>query len=85
MNYPEMCYANDIYKNCIILKWGEAGYYPTDYPKGGYTDEVIDELNQRAGITHAEWKAMQICSMANPADWKAHYEMCVERYRKVEK
>ena len=80
-NYPEMLYSHDMENNCIILKWGESGYYLTDYPKGGYTDKVVDELNARAGITPFERMAMEMCSIAsqeNPnLDWKKHFDECL--------
>ena len=82
MNHPEMCYSNDYANNCTIVKWGESGYYRTDYPAGGYTTEVIDELNARMGITPAEKRAMVCCSMVaqdNPnLDWEKHYTMCMK-------
>jgi hypothetical protein len=76
---PELCYALDVTKGpdkgrAIIIKRGESGYYPTDWPDG-YTQEIIDELNKRCGITKAQAEAMHIGSMfgwdvpaANP-DW----------------
>ena len=83
MKHPEMVYSNDFNNNCIIIKWGESGYYKTDYPEGQYTDDLIDNLNELCGITRAERDAMVLCSMAagfNPAlDWEKHYQMCLER------
>lgn len=77
--YPDMIYSHDLYNNCTIVKWGESGYYKTDFPEGGYTDEVIDELNGKLGVTPKMRRAMEICSMAaqnNPAlDWRKHYDM----------
>ncbi len=84
MNHPDLLYANDIENNCVILKWGESGYYPTDYPKGKYTDDVVDELNASLFDNDLEAarkarEAMQICSMVaqdNPnLDWEKHYKM----------
>lgn len=82
MNHPEMCYSQ-LYNNCIIIKWGESGYYKTDYPEGKYTDEVINEMNARAGITPAQRRAMECCSMvaqSNPnLNWEEHYQMIVNK------
>lgn len=79
MNHPEMIYSHDASNNCIILKWGESGYYETDYPKGQYNDDIINELNSDRGYTANERKAMEICSMAaqnNPnLNWNEHYNM----------
>ena len=82
MNHPEMCYSNDYANNCTIVKWGDGGYYRTDYPTGRYTTDVIDELNAIMGITPEEKRAMVCCSMVaqnNPnLDWEKHYEMCMK-------
>ena len=76
--FPETVYSHDINNNCIIIKWGEPGYYKTDYPEGGYTDEIIDEINMGADIVPAQHKAMEFCSMAaqsNPnLDWENTYK-----------
>lgn len=81
--HPETCYSNDLNNNCIIIKWGEAGYYKTDYPKGVYTDDVINDMNANGDVTPEMRKAMVICSIAasnNPnLDWDAHYEMIMGR------
>lgn len=86
MKHPEMIYSHDINNNCTIIKWGESGYYETDYPKGGYTDEIINELNDQRGFTPNERKAMEICSMAaqnNPdLNWENHYDMVLEMLNK---
>ena len=81
MNHPEACYSRDHENNCTIIKWGEGGYYRTDYPKGKYTDEIIDEINANGGITPIQRRAMECCSIVaqnNPElDWERHYEMCL--------
>lgn len=86
MKHPEMIYSHDINNNCTIIKWGESGYYETDYPKGKYTDDVIDDLNSQVEITSMERKAMEICSMAaqnNPnLNWEKHYSMVLEMLNK---
>ena len=86
MKHPETIYSHDINNNCTIIKWGEAGYYKTDYPEGGYTDDVINKINAERGFTPKERKAMEICSMAaqnNPnLDWEKHYNMVLKMLTK---
>lgn len=86
MKHPELVYSRDINNNCTIIKWGESGYYKTDYPEGGYTDSVINELNGKLGVTPNERKAMEICSMVsqnNPnLNWEEHYNMVLEMLNK---
>ena len=86
MKHPEMIYSHDINNNCTIIKWGESGYYETDYPKGKYTDDVIDNLNSQVEVTPMERKAMEICSIAaqnNPnLNWEKHYSMVLEMLTK---
>ena len=83
MEHPNFCYSHDLENNCTIIKWGESGYYKTDYPEGKYTDDIIDEINDLAGITPKMKDAMVCCSIAaqsNPnLDWDVHYEMIMER------
>ena len=82
MKHPETCLSHDINNNCTIIKWGESGYYPTNYPEGEYDDDIINELNTRRGITPQMRNAMECCSIAaqnNPdLDWEKHYQMCLE-------
>jgi hypothetical protein len=60
---PERCYAlNAITTACVILEKGMSGYYTTDYPQG-YTQEVIDKLNESLGVSKAQAQAMFIGSM----------------------
>lgn len=86
MKHPNYCYSNDTRDNCIILKWGESGYYKTDYPEGKYTDDIIDEMNADGGISKVERGAMECCAIAsqgNPnLNWEEHYKMCLDHYNK---
>lgn len=86
MNHPETCYSHDLSNNCTIIKWGEGGYYRTDYPEGKYNDEVVDKINARADVTPQMRRAMEICSVcaqSNPdLDWDKHYEMIMRRQAK---
>ena len=86
MNHPDTIYSRDLNNNCIILKWGESGYYRTDYPEGKYTDEIIDEINSRMfdgdiEMAHKVRNAMECCSIAaqnnSNIDWESHYKMCL--------
>ena len=80
MKHPNFCYSHDMNNNCTIIKWGEPGYYKTDYPEGGYTDEVIDEMNLKGGITPEQRKAMELCSIASQQkhlNWESHYALCM--------
>ena len=81
MEHPEYCYSHDMENNCTIIKWGESGYYKTDYPEGQYTTEIIDEINARADITPMMRVAMECCSMVAQSDpdldWEKHYAMCM--------
>lgn len=83
--YPECCYSHDIYNNCTIIKWGESGYYRTDFPSGQYDDSIVNELNKNSGVTPQMRRAMEICSMAsqnNPnLDWENHYDMIMRRLK----
>ena len=83
MNHPDSCYSHDMENNCTIVKWGESGYYLTDYPKGGYTDEIIDEINAEGGISRKQRKAMEFCSMcaqSNPNfNWEETYAEFMQR------
>ena len=82
MTHPDYCFSNDHMNNCTIIKWGESGYYMTDYPKGKYTNEIIDEMNSDRGVTPQQKEAMVCCSIAaqsNPnLDWEDHYSMILE-------
>ena len=83
--YPKYCYSHDLYNNCTIIKWGESGYYKTDFPQGKYDDSIVNELNEDGGITPKMRRAMEICSMAaqnNPKlDWKKHYDMIIGKIK----
>lgn len=82
MKHPETCLSHDINNNCIIIKWGESGYYPTNYPEGEYDDDIINELNARRGITPQMRNAMECCSIVAQdkpnLDWGKHYQMCLK-------
>lgn len=64
-----------------IIKWGESGYYPTNYPDN-YTQEMVDTLNERIGVSKAEAHSMEMCSRANPDNWEEHFNKCMNIYNK---
>ena len=82
MNHPETCFSHDLYNNCTIIKWGEGGYYKTNYPEGEYNDDIVNELNSRRGITPQMREAMECCSIVAQnkpdLDWEKHYQMCLK-------
>lgn len=60
---PKICYGLDtIEHRAIIIKRGDMGYYKTDWP-AGYTQDMIDELNEMLGVTREQAEAMYIGSM----------------------
>ncbi len=62
-NLPDVCYTfmPEAGGVCAIKK-GQKGYYPVkDYPN--YTQELVDRLNQRLGVTKAQEMAMVSGSM----------------------
>lgn len=60
---PEMCYALDeVEKRVILIKRGEQGFYKTNWP-AGYTQEMVDKLNEKIGVTKAQAEAMIAGSM----------------------
>lgn len=67
-----------------IVKFGESGYYKTNYPEG-YTQETVDTMNERLGLTKLEAEAMKITSMNQGLSgeaWAQHYEMVLESLEK---
>ena len=58
-NLPDFCFANDIVEGdkIIILKYGESGYYPSNY----IGDAM--EHNDKIGVTKYQMEAMRVGSM----------------------
>lgn len=78
---PDACYSiNDANGKCILIKWGEQGYYDPDFPKG-FTKDHVNKLNSQMGISAVEAEAMKICSMANISTdkWPEHYTSVLEK------
>lgn len=86
MKHPECVYSHDLENNCTYIVWGESGYYTTNLPKGKYTDDVIDWMNDRRSISPKQRKAMELCSIAaqnDPnLDWEKHYEKIMKTLSK---
>ncbi|MFZ5856739.1 MAG: hypothetical protein ACOYZ6_07910 [Chloroflexota bacterium] len=59
---PQMAYAiRPMTGEVIIVKFGEDGFYPTDY--GVQSSEWVKEQNEKLGIDEATAEAMAMCSM----------------------
>ena len=79
--YPDVCYSLNVAdEKCVLIRWGEQGYYDPDFP-AGFTKEQINELNSKMGISENEAEAMKICSMANISSdkWPEHYVSILEK------
>ena len=80
MNYPEMCYVYiEVGMEIGIVKWGESGYYKTDYEHNSNNEELVIKLNSQLGVTEHEAEAMKILSMNkgienNDGEWKKKFE-----------
>lgn len=86
MNYPEMCYIYVERSMGIgIVKWGEAGYYITNYD--GKTQEnikLVDKLNTQLEVSENEAEAMKILSMNSSIDknieeWQKKFDDIIKR------
>lgn len=93
ISHPDTIWSHDYLNNCTIVKWGEGGYYRTDFPEGGYTEEVIDEINAPAfggdiRMARMVRKSMESCSVAaqnNPRlNWDEHFAECMKLYERRE-
>ena len=89
-NHPDTCWVWLVGNDIGVVKWGESGYYRTDYPSGKYTEELVAELNDKSGYTRTEIEAMQMCSMAyipqTEEAWNKHFQTCcdiIDRHNEV--
>ncbi len=65
---PQMAYAiRPMTKEVVIVKFGEDGFYPTDY--GVQSSEWVNEQNEKLGIDEATAEAMAVCSVFG--NWEA--------------
>ena len=63
---PKECYSTlPSTGEIILIKRGDKGYYPADYPDAGPEENrrVVEELNGRNGVTKAQEAAMQAGSI----------------------
>ena len=85
MNYPEMCYVYvEVGMEIGVVKFGESGYYRTNYEHRTENEELVKELNAKLGVTDAQAEAMKILSMndsvqGNEAEWKKKFDEIVKR------
>ena len=63
---PETCYSTLANTGeIVIIKRGESGYYPTDIPAKDIAEakEIVDEMNEKGGVSKAQAEAMKVGSM----------------------
>ena len=63
---PETCYSTLANTGeIVIIKRGENGYYPTNIPAKDLAEakEIVDEMNEKGGISKAQTEAMKVGSM----------------------
>ena len=66
---PNECYGkNDMTGEIIIIKKYVNGYYPTNYGQVENAEEIINELNEKLGVTYEQRKAMEMRSVFG--NWK---------------
>lgn len=85
-NYPDMCYVFvEVGAEIGIVKWGEKGYYRTEYASGKLeNEELVNQLNSKLGVEENQAKAMKILSMndsidGNEIEWKAKFDDIIKR------
>ena len=60
----ELCYVYLETDSTIgVVKFGESGYYKTNYGADKCNEELVDKLNEQLGVSKAEAEAMKILSM----------------------
>lgn len=89
MNYPELCYIYvEAGAEIGIVKFGEKGYYQTEYTLHGSTnEELVKKLNKKLGVSESEAEAMKILSMndsidGNTEEWQKKFDEIVKRINK---
>lgn len=85
-NYPEMCYIYvESSMGIGIVKWGECGYYITNYDKKTQQNiQLVNKLNSQLGISENEAEAMKILSMngsieKNDEEWQKKFDEIVNK------
>lgn len=85
MNYPEMCYVYvEVGAEIGVVKFGEKGYYQTEYDSSQSNEQYVKKLNSQLGVTENEASAMKILSMndsidGNIEEWKRMFGEIIER------
>ena len=89
MNYPELCYIYvEVGAEIGIVKFGEKGYYQTEYTLHDSTnEELVKKLNKQLGVSESEAEAMKILSMndsidGNTEEWQKKFDEIVKRINK---
>lgn len=89
MNYPELCYVYvEVGAEIGIVKFGEKGYYQTEYTLHDSTnEELVKKLNEQLGVSESEAEAMKILSMndsidGNTEEWQKKFDEIVKRINK---
>ena len=89
MNYPELCYIYiEVGAEIGIVKFGEKGYYQTEYTLYDSTnEELVKKLNKQLGVSESEAEAMKILSMndsidGNTEEWQKKFDEIVKRINK---
>ena len=84
MNYPEMCYVYiEVGSEIGIIKFGESGYYQTDFGSSAAHKDYVKTLNEKLGVSEKEVFAMKTLSMnksidGNVAEWKRLFTSIIE-------
>ena len=90
MNYPEMCYVYvEVGMEIGLVKWGESGYYRTEYESNSENEELVKKLNAQLGVSDNEAEAMKILSMNNVIEgnsekWKILFEDIITHIKEKE-
>lgn len=75
---PELCWSVQPSTNeLVIIKRGVKGYFPQREENAKYPVENLDILNERLGVTKAQYRAMQSGSMFGwdtPASNPSNYD-----------
>ena len=85
MNYLDMCYVYiEVGSEIGIVKFGESGYYQTDFGSSAAHKDYVNKLNEKLGVSNKEAFAMKTLSMnksidGNTAEWKRLYSDLVNR------
>lgn len=86
MKHPDISYVFiNVTNELGVVKWGESGYYPTNYGNH-FNQKLVDNLNKKLGLSEEESTAMRYCSMASIPEtneaWEKHYKKCIGIARK---